>query len=325
MLADVLLHYMARIGKTMAHLVEASMRPSSHSNALDALQAIQMTTAPAAHQVNNDATPNAATVARQKSAPWQDLAVFLFGPKWEGPLEAGLGGKVGPSAVASTSGGWKAPFLEEIPPFPLASDRVANPHRLKDQAALSLHGDVSEMGEEGLKDDDLNAISDKVFTGWGMMGPVRRNLNATTEETNKEDTKPVVAPTTDENLTKEEATDEPPRKKQKISEDEPSRTRPPYVASFMPRFPTSLKPGRAIVDVPVATTATVSENMSDIRSSLVELGHNAQYWGSGWDAAPSVPAGLSKTEPQTPVVVPLGRASNSRVSRILEGSMDAVH
>ena len=107
--------------------------------------------------------------------------------------------------------------------------------------------------------------------------------------------------------------------------DEPSLKRPPYVASFMPSFPSSLKPGRSIVDVPVSTKEMVSQNLLGVRSSLVDLSQKAQYWGSGWDAAPQVPAGLTRPEEQAKIVVPLARASNARVSRILEGSMDAVN
>lgn len=318
-MADVLQHYMGRIGKTVSHLVEASGRPSSHANVLDALQAIQMTTAPAAQQVNE---PN--PMRDQRSAPWQDLAVFLFGPKWEGPVESGVGGKVGPSALASSSAGWKAPYLEEVPPFPIASESVANPHRLKDHVALSLHGDVSELGERQLCEDKLKEIPDQVFTEWGNVGVQPKPADSKADETNKDETKQT-AP--DENGTKNENEDEPPSKRQKLENEleEPNRERPLYIASFMPPFPQSLQSGRSIVDVPVSTAANASENMLGVRSSLVDLGQKAQYWGSGWDAAPLVPPGLTRTEQQPPVVVPLGRASNARVSRILEGSMDAAN
>lgn len=72
-----------------------------------------------------------------------------------------------------------------------------------------------------------------------------------------------------------------------------------------------------------------------IQSSLIRLGTNG-YWGSGWDkassanrlavpmgrkiVAPSAPGG--KIAPEDPIV-PMSRASGSRVSRVLEGSMDA--
>ena len=317
-MADVLQHYMARIGKTVSHLVEASGRTSSHANVLDVLQAIQMTTAPAAQQVND---PN--PLSEQRTAPWHDMAVFLFGPKWEGPAESGVGGKLGPSASASNSGGWKAPYLEEVPPFPIASDNVANPHRLKDHVALSLHGDVSEVGERELDEAKLKEIPDKVFTEWGSVGPQPKD--AKVDETNRDETKPRSGP--DDNGAKEENEGEPPSKRLRLDDEmeQPSRNRPLYIASFMPPFPQSLHSGRSLVDVPISTTANASENVLGVRSSLVDLGQKAQYWGSGWDAAPQVPVGLTRTEQQAPVVVPLGRASNSRVSRILEGSMDAVN
>jgi hypothetical protein len=76
-----------------------------------------------------------------------------------------------------------------------------------------------------------------------------------------------------------------------------------------------------------------------VRSSLIRLGNNS-YWGSGWDKASSsvssaptlaVPMGRKvggasasggKTAPDDPII-PMSRASGSRVSRVLEGSMDA--
>lgn len=77
-----------------------------------------------------------------------------------------------------------------------------------------------------------------------------------------------------------------------------------------------------------------------VRSSLISLGNN-RYWGSGWDKASSsktpslaVPMGRKvggssasggpggRTSPDDPIV-PMSRASGSRVSRVLEGSMDA--
>mmetsp|Transcript_76354 Transcript_76354/g.154977 ORF Transcript_76354/g.154977 Transcript_76354/m.154977 type:complete len:97 (+) Transcript_76354:1-291(+) len=84
-----------------------------------------------------------------------------------------------------------------------------------------------------------------------------------------------------------------------------------------------------------------------VRSSLVKLGSgtsNTIYWGSGWEnnnnnnkqSSLAVPmgrkAGLSgsaplgpggRTAPPDDPIVPLNRASGSRVSRVLEGSMDA--
>ena len=79
-----------------------------------------------------------------------------------------------------------------------------------------------------------------------------------------------------------------------------------------------------------------------VRSSLIRLGSN-NYWGSGWDKASSsatsaptlsVPMGRKVSGPSTSggagarstpddPIIPMSRASGSRVSRVLEGSMDA--
>jgi hypothetical protein len=74
-----------------------------------------------------------------------------------------------------------------------------------------------------------------------------------------------------------------------------------------------------------------------VRSSLVRMGQNS-YWGSGWEQASTmaVPMGRRTNEgggninvpggataiAEVPII-PMNRASGSRVSRILEGSMDA--
>jgi len=77
-----------------------------------------------------------------------------------------------------------------------------------------------------------------------------------------------------------------------------------------------------------------------IRSSLIRLGNNnTSYWGSGWDQSSSsstqtlaVPMGRKVAAPKSSggqasapedPIVPMGRASGSRISRVLEGSMDA--
>ena len=82
-----------------------------------------------------------------------------------------------------------------------------------------------------------------------------------------------------------------------------------------------------------------------IQSSLIRLGSANSYWGSGWDKASSsassslanalaVPMGRKvagpsassgpggRAAPDDPII-PMSRASGSRVSRVLEGSMDA--
>jgi len=68
----------------------------------------------------------------------------------------------------------------------------------------------------------------------------------------------------------------------------------------------------------------VKKPSSSVRSALVELGKQ-HLWGSGWDTTlPLVKPGESSSTATevNPQIVPLIKASGSRVSRILEGSMD---
>lgn len=135
-----------------------------------------------------------------------------------------------------------------------------------------------------------------------------------------------------------------------------------YVPSFYPLPPSTKKVvdlGRTVVDTraeqqklllqqqqetffnPVASSSAVldvPEASQDVRSSLVNMGQF--YWGSGWDASTKpvdaeaggkvvVPMGRptsigdgASVRPEE-YIAPMSRASQSRVSRILEGSMDA--
>lgn len=306
-------------------MVESSNRSSAHANVLDALRAVDMCTSPAVHQLHLEGEESNTI----PSGGWQDLATFLFGTDWqqqERSTQPTPGGKVGPSSVPKqTKKGWDAPYLDEIPDFPQASPACANPHALPRSVALSLYGetetDISQHEKE------LGAMPDEAFvTEWGVVqgGDVKE-----TDVTKKK-------------RAQEEPEGAPPIKRVKLqdgkpaaAQDKPKPTRPSYVPSFLPPFPES-GPGRAIVAddttplvplMPAATTSSTNDTLG-VRSSLVKM--EQHYWGSGWDApAPSikVPLGRTKTEGSTPptVVVPLVRASGSRMSRILEGSMDATH
>ncbi|KAG7362204.1 hypothetical protein IV203_025870 [Nitzschia inconspicua] len=132
-----------------------------------------------------------------------------------------------------------------------------------------------------------------------------------------------------------------------------------FVPSFYPLPPSTKEVvdlGRTVVDLqeeqqklllqqqqniyPAASSSAVTvvghEESQEVRSSLVHLGQF--YWGSGWDATntsdgvrkevivpmgrpPSAGEGAS-ARPEEPIT-PMSRASQSRVSRILEGSLDA--
>ena len=87
---------------------------------------------------------------------------------------------------------------------------------------------------------------------------------------------------------------------------------------------------------PPTSIADIDSSLG-VRSSLVRMGQNS-YWGSGWEQASTmavpmgrrtndgsgntnVPGGATAIA-EVPII-PMNRASGSRVSRILEGSMDA--
>lgn len=374
-MADILLNYLNRVGRTLSHLVESSGRTSAHVNILDALQACELVASPAVERLHirdtsseEDLFPGGATTARAHlSSDWQGLAAFLFGPKWlqekeeddESPStvrqQGSGGGKVGPSATEDAPKaktlGWDAPYLDEVAPFPQASEKCANPHPLPPYVGLSLHRadeDEEHQNEETDSDEEeLDHIPDKVFTGsWGSIS--KRKADSL-DENQSEDVTMTDA---------DDAAKPPPKKKVKIAdgkavsasnaEDQTPKTEDDkredakakiQIPSFYPAPPVMKtapsKKGRTIVDIPTVPRVEreEKEGSRSVRSSLVQLGN---YWGSGWDdpsaskastdASLAVPLGRSDGGEQAPtssLVVPLGRASGSRVSRILEGSMDA--
>ena len=233
-MADILLTYLSRVGKTLSHLVEASGRSSAHVHTLDAFQAVQLVASPAIQRLHllespdegdqlvfatntstmmgNPSNPTASLVS-QNQPNWKGLAAFCFGPKWleeddddeknpEASLEysaaeqvAPTGGKRGPSASVAalmndptnpnaakptTSGGWEAPYLDEVPHFPQASDECANPHPLPPHVGLSLHNTMDQENDEDAArelldttDQQLQAVPDGAFfsssVSWGSL------------------------------------------------------------------------------------------------------------------------------------------------------------
>jgi histone H3/H4 len=370
-MADVLLVYLQRVGKTLATLVEASGRSSAHVNVLDALQAVEACTAPAAKQLhlgnlpdegfNNEIPIEQPKVASTTtgSSSWQDLAVFLFGENWQSQetvstAQSQAGGKVGPSAFLPKTGGWNAPYRDEVPAFPEASDRCANPHPLSAAVGASLHDNVSAVDEQESLSQQLDRISDSVFTEklplWGGLNQSSTPAGAPDvgakrkrdEEERDTDGDPQARATKKAKLGPEQATE---------SHHANSNRHPLYVPIFFPPFPEPHNglASRMVVDVeaPVAAesleeptndkTSSATLAVTNVRSSLVHMGMQQQplqlqgYWGSYHTddavlATLRVPQGRVPQDSQgntSAVVVPLGRASGSRVSRILEGSMDA--
>ena len=393
-LADILLSYLNRVGRSLSHLVESSGRTSAHVNVLDALQACRMVTLPVVQHLHlRDPGADEETMflgnanhslnVCLNTPDWKGLAAFLFGPKWledaesnveEGEAEVqGAGGKRGPSASANASGvdpsnsqqapGWDAPYLDEVPHFPQASDSCANPHPLPPHVGLSLHRAEEESEKpQDTTETELQHVPDELFyySSWGGMDQKEAASAAATTTRKRKEQEPSTS----------DATSSPPKKKVKIdsaskkSEKDKGKSRetttttfvskhyPPRVPTFYPPPPSatiSQEAGRLVVEptkhLPqpsVATAAAADDktkssvstwaSQNNVRSSLVQMG---QYWGSSWDAAPTketkkmvVPLGrgdVNEGEKQDGkrAVVPLGRASGSRVSKILEGSMDA--
>lgn len=347
-LADVLMSYLKRIGTTMAKMVEASGRSSSHVNVFDAIQAIQSCTSPAVNQIHPAQQSQQGQEQQQQPSPppfagstgashkWQELAAFCFGPNWiqeaSGVVrrDSSTGGKAGPSSSKKT--GWVAPFREEVPAFPQSSDRCANPHRMTPSVGLSLHMSAdSVMHKDEMQSKQLDEIPDSLFEAeWGSASePNQKKRKASEQET----------PTNKKAKLEGGDGKDLPRSSSNHSivtkdNDNNSKLRPTFVPNFLPSYPESSRMGRSVVDVDAANDSKRGEDdyILGVRSSLVDLGQH-QYWGTGWDSdkkddqAPAVPMGrlAAGNSGGSAVVVPLGRASGSRVSRILEGSMDAVH
>jgi hypothetical protein len=143
--------------------------------------------------------------------------------------------------------------------------------------------------------------------------------------------------------------------------DDPTESQMPpdfsYVPTFYPPPPSTkevVERGRTVVDLqyeqqklllqqqkdfynPAAaaaassSTVTPDRDLEDshvVRSSLVNMGQF--YWGSGWDsnttaAVAAVPMGRPPSAPTEPTyeIRPMDKPSGTRVTRILEGSMDA--
>lgn len=118
-LGSVLLGYMETVGTTISSNVEASGRSSAHANAYDALNAVELCTAPAASQLGS--APSLVSTASQEpfrdhsrlkeaqERGWEGLASFLFGPDWfsiplEGEDTADISAKEASAALGNKYG-----------------------------------------------------------------------------------------------------------------------------------------------------------------------------------------------------------------------------
>jgi hypothetical protein len=353
---DVLLAYLERIGKILAVSVEASGRSSAHCHALDCIRAVEACTEAAVQRIHVNSRPHSGDdVAHTNTAKspteqlsWKGLAEFCFGPDWhlsdqqrQGSRgQGGAGGKVGPSATGndtSTNRGWNAPFPDEIPDFPLASATTANPHTLSSSVSKGFHRpDLSDNDGSPMirpKDD----IPDSVFTGrWGSLDePITfaadTSMNSKKRKIRDDELDP-------EGSLKKAKDNQGQGRLRDTFSSEDSGT-PLYIPSFFPPFPQSASgASRIVVDteaaphqplpaIEAASPPAPTEPLTNVRSALIQLGRH-QYWGSGWDETLrnvgdlAVPSGPAEAGTASQPIVPLGRASGSRVARILEGSME---
>jgi hypothetical protein len=230
--------------------------------------------------------------------------------------------------------GWRAPFPEEVPAFPICGKQVAYPHPLDPP---SLHSSAT--------DEDPDSVPASLF----QISHIVKSEQNNTEGESKE---PAMVGIKRKAVDREDSAMEgPATKKVKISYAVDARESPQNVnpgqknVSFLPTFYPPLpnvSKSRAVLDISSARgtngphdssifakgpDSSIQASSPSIRSTLVGLG---EYWGSRSEDDASlqqvrVLPGRS-TVPVTvgaPSIVPLGRASGSRVSRILEGSADA--
>lgn len=188
-LADILLNYLGRVGRTLSHLVETNGRTSAHANLIDALSACEMEAPPVVQQLHlrdpqqdnqlysttstSNANPflNNSNWLHNSTRDWKGLASFLFGPRWldninngkidqesdddRGSSEGGKhGGKHFPSSNEKTNNntaGWQAPYPDEVPIFPTttSTSNISNPHPLSSWVGLSLHRGREEADQGG--------------------------------------------------------------------------------------------------------------------------------------------------------------------------------
>lgn len=384
-MAGILIAYLERIGKAMATTVEASGRSTAHVNVLDALRAIEVCTEPAVAAVfpDNAAAPQAPEAGQTdterfnhlEQMSWKGLATFCFGKQWrqatkQSATEAaaaaprgrggkGIGGEDntavsadeskneadGGTAATGTMAGWRAPYPEEVVPFPVASPSVANPHNLPE--------DLLQAKE----------IPDKLYTIKDEEEKKRPRDESTSDEeppakkakTNNDeaDAKPAG---TDKKKKEADATSAAPAPAEPeaavaamlVEED---KHRPWYFPTHWPSFPRKEVGTQALVleDDPLAEvgddeidnilgeiegrppTSKAAEAEVDptrsVRSALVQMN-----WGTMRESTGQDPYGLrvaagAKLDGDAgganPQIVPLAKASSAHVNRVLEGSVES--
>ena len=193
----------------MAQNVEASTRPSSHCNIMDAITSVEACTSTAAHQASysQESTPaaNSNGMSLNASLGWEGLAAFLYGPDWIKLVQERLpnispsaepvdnptskGGKSlsrmiqtnKPEEVKQTNDnsaerlGWNAPHYDDIQNFPV---RLRNGGPLGSRNGLVFHGLVSER--QACREPDKKAANGDIVkkgTNGVSLGQESNSLN----------------------------------------------------------------------------------------------------------------------------------------------------
>jgi Bromodomain associated len=348
-LSSCLLAYLERLGGAMAHTAEAAGRTSAHCQVLDALAAVELCTPPAKGtsmvaaggtqetlELTNGETHHDGALSGTPS--WKDLAAFCFGPQWH--QSSSLSGTFLVDGAESSSGGWNAPYPEEVPHFPRVGKQTANPHPFAEPKLHRPNVTVADASEAAVMEDD--DIPDAVFrdaaVGWGAFS----DANATAQSGDKRSLE--AAP--DEN--------EPAAKKLKLLDGTSAPEGTDWaeaLPTFYPPFPTHHPDDTRVLLTEAAAHIVASPRHTwnaqpaatdpaadarpptrlQVRSAL--LGRRTDggdatnappsFWGDLSSSDRVVPVGRPAVDATTaPSIVPIGRASGSRVSRILEGSME---
>lgn len=313
--------------------MESSGRPSSHTNVLDALHATEIMTAPSVSHANF----GMAETAGRDVAGWESLATFAYGPRWK--TENRESDVNGSGTDTENGDGWRAPYLDIVPSYPVRHGRGFLTSSLVPETEACLDETDADKAEERI-DNRADSIPD---VDWGSF-----SMKATEEKKESPEKKGV-------HFSPE---NERPAKKIKIQHGDAST--PSFVPKFLPKYPPlhtygtppPRPPDRSPVEADETTKPSIdSSELHHVRGSLVRLSEN--YWGSQAVEEKrnqsqistsleqvAVPfgqidkngkeeedenggGGQEGSTPVVPGVAPLNKASGSRISRILEGSMDA--
>ena len=292
------------------------------------------------------------------SGDWADLARFLYGTGFDvdaslPPTNNHLGQDEGE--------GWNAPLddYDSIPAFPVqifhGNDiNEDNTDGVKDYATDDINGSDEMNKPTGTGTTDAGNATTPTTTAASTapaaiatIGDDKSEKEAATKSTSKRKREDESDEPSDHKRVKSDS-DENYKEEANANEEEESKNNitslPSYIPNFLPPFPpkhTYAKSSRPV------STPMESFPAQDVRSSLVQLGHS--YWGAmtptsatGGTERRDDPRGVFVKVNTAPValngvagvgtgaggvevkdgVKPVVRASNARISRILEGSMD---